>query len=272
MLVRRRTGTSWQRAVAVALGLVVGLVGAAPEATAQPAPTDRVVVRLDFGSRTASRTFAATRVFPVFAEQGLFQTDYEIAGGGVIEGGVSFLIWRNLAVGLDVSSYRSSNSAQLTSEVPHPFFFDLPRTTTSVAGGLVREELGVHVRGLWVMQLADWLVVSISGGPSLFNVQQDLVASVEHAETGFPFEDIIFTGHTVTVQSSNTIGVNGGIDIDTFVLHRLPFLNRYGVLERVGIGVMIRYVRGSVDALVVDTPVEVDLGGLQVTTGLRFRF
>ena len=270
MSVRRRT--SRQRAVAVVLGLVAGLVGDASEVAAQPVPSDRIVVRLDFGSRTASRTFAATRVFPVFSEQGLFQADYEITGGGIVEGGVSFLIWRNLAVGLDVSSYRSSNSAQLNSEVPHPFFFDLPRTTTGVAGGLVREELGIHLRGLWVMQFTDWLVVSVSGGPSLINAQQDLVASVEHAEVGFPFDDIVFTGHTVTGQSSNTVGVNAGVDIDTFVLHRLPFLNRYEILERVGIGMLLRYVRGSVDVQVGDSPVEVDLGGLQTTVGLRFRF
>ena len=272
MSLRRRRRTSWQRAVGVALGLVAGLVGEAPEAAAQPAPTDRIVVRLDFGSRPASRTFAATRAFPVFSEQGVFQADYEIGGGGLVDGGVSFLIWRNLAVGLDVSSYRSSNSAQLSSEVPHPFFFDLPRTTTGVAGGLVRDELGVHVRAMWVMQLADWLVVSASAGPSLINAQQDLVASVEHTEVGFPFDDLIFTGHTVTAQSSNTVGVNAGVDIDTFVLHRLPFLNRYAVLERVGIGLLLRYVRGSVDVQVGDDPVDVDLGGFQVTTGLRFRF
>ena len=272
MAVRRRTRTSWQRPVAVALGLVAGLVGEAPAATAQPAPADRLVVRLDFGSRTASRTFAATREFPVFSEQGLFEADYEIGGGGIVDGGVSFLIWRNLAVGLDVSSYRSSNSALLTSEVPHPFFFDLPRTTTGVAGGLVRKELGVHVRAMWVMQLADWLVVSASGGPSLINAQQDLVASVEHTEVGFPFDDVIFTGHTATAQSSNTVGVNVGVDVDTFVLDRLPFLNRYEVLKRVGIGLLLRYLRGSVDVQVGDVPVEVDLGGLQLTGGLRFRF
>ena len=272
MSVRGRMRISWQPAVVVALGLVAGLVGEAPTAMAQAAPTDRIVVRLDFGSRTASRTFASTQVFPVFSEQGRFQADYEIEGGGVIDYGVSFLVWRNLAVGLEVSGYRSSNSALLASEVPHPFFFDLPRTTTGVAGGLEREELAVHVRAMWMMQLTDWLVLSVSGGPSVINAQQDLVASVEHAEIGFPFDDIIFVGHTVTGQSSNTIAVNGGVDIDTFFLHRLPFLNRYEPLEHVGIGLLIRYVRGSVDVQLGETPIEVDLGGLQVTSGLRFRF
>ena len=211
-------------------------------------------------------------MFQVFSELGRFEADYKIAGGGIIDGGVSFLVWRNLAVGLDVSNYRSLNPAQLNSQVPHPFFFDLPRSTTGTASGLERQEIGVHLRGQWIMQFTDWLVVSLSGGPSLINARQDLVASVEHVEVGFPFDDLIFTGSSVATQTSNTVAVNTSIDIDTFLLHRLPFLNRYEVLQRVGIGLVLRYVRGSVDVLVGDTPVEVDLGGLEVTSGLRLRF
>ena len=269
---RRRTRTSWRRAVALTVGLVAGLAGGANEAVAQPAPTDRVVVRLDLGARPASRTFAGIRVFTVFSEQGSFKADYEFQQGDVIDGVISFLLWRNLAIGIDASRYWSVNPAQLTSQVPHPFFFDLPRTATGVAGGLERQELWVHARALWVMQLADWLVVSMSGGPSLISARQELVASVEHTEVGFPFGEIIFAGHSVNAQSENTIGLNSGIDIDTFVLNMLPFLNRYEVMKHVGLGLLIRYIRGSVDLQLGDDLVEVDLGGLQVTAGLRLRF
>ncbi len=262
----------WRRAVALTVGLVAGLVGGATDATAQPAPTDRIAVWLDVGWRPASRTFGSTRVFPVFSELGNFQASYAIEKGGVIAGGVSFRLWRNLAVGLDVSSYRAVNPAQITAELPHPFFFDLPRTTMGEAGGLERQELGVHVRALWMMQLTNWLVVSASVGPSLINARQDLVSSVEHTEVGFPFDDIIFSGHTFSSQSQTTFGINGGVDIDTFVLHKLPFLKRYQVMTHVGIGVLIRYVRGSVDMQIGDDLVQVDLGGLQLTTGLRLRF
>jgi len=270
--VRRWKRTSRRRAVALAVGLVAGLVGGANDATAQPAPTDRFVVSLNAGWRPASRTFASTSVFTVFSEEGSFQADYPIDGGGIVDGGVSARLWRNLAVGLDVSSYRSVNPALITSVLPHPFFFDLARTTTGVAAGLERQELGVHVRALWVMQLADWLVVSVSGGPSLIHAQQDIVSSVEHTESQFPFDEVIFSGQTVSHNSANNLGLNSGIDIDAFVLHKLPFLNRYEVMEHIGVGLLIRYVRGSVNLEVGDGLVEVDLGGLQLTTGVRFRF
>ena len=269
---RMWTETPWRRAVALTVGFVAGLAGAANEAAAQPAPADRIVVRLDVGWRPASRTFAGNRIFTVFSEQGGSLIDYEIQHGIVVDGGISFLLWRNLAVAVDLSSYRSTNPAQITSDLPHPFFFDLPRTATGVAGGLERQELGVHVGAVWVSQLTDWLVVSLSGGPSLINAQQDLVSSVEHTEIGFPFDEIVFAGYTVNGQSETTVGANLGIDVDTFVLHKLPFFERFEAMENVGLGLLLRYVRGSVNLEVGDDPVEVDLGGLQLTTGVRVRF
>ena len=262
----------WRPAVALTVSLLAGLVGGAHDATAQPAPTDHLAVWLDVGWRPASRTFDSTRVFPVLSELGSFQASYAIEKGGVIAGGVSFRFWRNLGVGLDVSSYRAVNPARITAELPHPFFFDLPRTTMGEAGGLERHELWVHIRALWVMQLTNWLVVSASSGPSLINAQQDLVSAIEHTEVGFPFDDVIFFGHTVSSQSATTAGMNNSVEVDTFFLHRLPFLNRFAVMEKVGLGLLLRYVRGSVDMHLGDDLAEVDLGGLQVTTGLRFRF
>lgn len=255
----------------LALAAALLVLGGA-DAVAQPPADARITARIDAGWRPASRTFSGTTNFSAFAELGNFEADYEITEGAVVDGGISFLLWRNLAVGLDVSSYRSVNQARLSTEVPHPFFFDLPRTTVGFAGGLVRQELGVHLRALWAIRVADWLIVSVSGGPSLLNGRQDLVSAVQHREVGFPFEDVIFSGHSTTTQSENTLGLNGGVDVDAYVLDRLPGLGRYRVMQRVGVGVLVRWVAGSVDMQVGDAPVSVDLGGVQITTGLRFRF
>ena len=43
-------------------------------------------------------------------------------------------------------------------------------------------------------------------------------------------------------------------------------------MRHLGLGVLFRYVSGSADLQVGDSPVSVDLGGFQVTTGIRFRF
>tara|TARA_Y100000588_G_scaffold306440_1_gene330138 strand:- start:424 stop:1245 length:822 start_codon:yes stop_codon:yes gene_type:complete len=250
----------------VAITLLPGVV------YAQGRPTERITARIESGWRPASRTFAGTTTFEAFSELGSFEVDYEIREGVVIDGGLSFLLWRNLAVGLDVSSYASINSAQLNTQLPHPFFFDLPRTSSGVAGGLRREELSVHLRALWMTAFSDWLVVSFSGGPSLINARQDLVSSVQHREIGFPFGEIIFEKHSQTTQSENALGINAGIDIDVYALHHLPFFSGFETMRHLGLGVLFRYVSGSADLQVGDSPVSVDLGGFQVTTGIRFRF
>ena len=254
------------------LWAVAGLLVTAPATTAQPAPPDRIVVRLDSGWRPASRTFADTRVFVANLEQGRFEVDYALKGGGVVDGGVSFLLWRNLGIGLDVSNFRTIHGAQINSKLPHPFFFDLPRTTTGGAGGLERQELGIHIRALWVSQIADWLVVSVSGGPSIISATQDLVSAVHHTEVGFPFSEVVFSGHTLNSQSDTTTGFNAGIDIDSFFLHQVPFLRNFEVMKHIGVGLLLRYVQGVVVLRVENDPIPVDLGGLQVTSGLRFRF
>jgi len=250
------------------LGLMLSLGGLARDAGAQPVPSETISARLDVGWRPTSRTFAGTRIFPVWGEQANFHSDYEISGGGVTEGGLSVLVWRNLAVGLDVGSYQSINQANITSEIPHPIFFDLPRSTSGVAEGLTRQELGMHLRAAWVSQPTDWLLVSLSSGPSLINARQDLVSMVNHSEVAFPFDTLKFAGHTVTTQSETTLGWNAAVDINLFVFRSAP----YRLLQRVGFGLLLRFVRASVDLAVADTPIEVDLGGLQATAGLRFRF
>jgi hypothetical protein len=254
------------------LWVIAGVLVTAPAARAQPAPTERVVVRLDAGWRPASRTFADTRAFTANLEQGQFAADYELKDGGVFDGGVSFLLWRNLAIGLDVSSFRTVHDARINSEVPHPFFFDLPRTTEGRAGGLERREVGIHIRAMWVSQVTDWLVVSVFAGPSIISATQDLVSAVQHTEIAFPFSEVTFSGHTVSARKETTTGLNGGVDIDSFFLHRLPFLGDFEVMEHIGVGLLVRYVRGTAILPVDNDPIEVDLGGLQITSGVRFRF
>ena len=252
--------------------LVSGIIWTS-EVAAQPVPTDRVFAHVDVGRRPLSRTFQGTTVFTVYSEQGHFEADYQIESGKSFESGFSFLVWRNLALGLGTSYFGSASPAFLDFALPHPVFFDSPRIGTGVANGLKRRALWVHGRAVWMMQLADWLIVSISGGPSLITARQTLVSSIQYAETEFPFEQVTFTGHAVDEQSGVTLGLNTGIDIDAFVLSKIPGLRDIEVMEHIGIGLLLRYMRGAVNMKVGDAaPVDVDFGGLQLSTGLRIRF
>ena len=268
-LVRRTWRPFWREAGAV---LVIWIV-IAGDVLAQPVASERVVAHIGVGWRPASRTFAGSTPFRLFLEEGTLQTDYRIQGGGILGGGISFRLWRNLALGVDVSSYRAIHPAAIDAQVPHPLFFDYPRRISGVVGGLERRERAGHLRGIWVTQLTDWLSISFSGGPSVIDATQEFVTALEYVENEFPYTDLHFAGHSIDAQSGKTAAINGGIGVDLLNLHRLGFLRRYEIMEHIGFGVMARYVRGSMDMEVGDRgTLNVDLGGLQLTTGLRFRF
>ncbi|MBM62392.1 MAG: hypothetical protein CL484_05530 [Acidobacteria bacterium] len=246
---------------------LLGLLGRDVAAEPDPKP-DTINARVNFGWRPTSRNFGGTNAFQVWEEQGSFHSDYEISGGGVTDAGLEMSFWKSLGVGLDISSYKSVNSAKIASRIPHPFFFDLPRSSNGTALGLTRQELGMHLHASWTLQPINWLELSLSGGPSLINARQDLVSTVEHTETGFPFDSVQFSGYSTTTQSETTLGWNTAVDVRAFVLQSMS--NRF--LQRLGVGLLLRYMRGSVSLAIANTPVEVDLGGLQVTSGIRFRF
>ena len=265
----KRETTCRRLQATLALGLMFVIVLLGRDVSAEPDPEPHTIsARLNFGWRPTSRNFGGTNVFQIWDEPGNFHSEYEISDGGVTDAGLGISTWKGLAVGLDVASFKSVNQATITSKIPHPFFFDLPRSSNGIATGLTRQELGMHLQGGWVLQPIDWLELSLSAGPSLINARQDLVSMVEHSETGFPFDSVKFSGYSTTTQSETTLGWNTAVDVRAFVLQGMS--NQ--LLQRVGFGLLLRYVRGSVNLTINDTPIEVDLGGLQVTTGVRFRF
>ena len=71
------------------------------------------------------------------------------------------------------------------------------------------------------------------------SARQEFVSTLEHAEVGFPFDEVIIVGHTADRRSAHTIGANINVDIYTFALHRVPFLRRYRIMENIGMGLLI---------------------------------
>jgi hypothetical protein len=62
--------------------------------------------------------------------------------------------------------------------LPHPVFFDQPRTVTVTQSGAKHSEDVVHINAIWMMPVAQKLDIGIFGGPSIFSVKQDAVTAV----------------------------------------------------------------------------------------------
>ena len=144
--------------------------------------------------------------------------------------------------------------------MPHPFFFNQGR---QVSGAIdtTREELAVHVQVRALLPLKNRrMQAMVFGGPSFFDVKQDLVSDFEITET-YPYDTATFSRGMTTTAKESKIGFNAGADVGYFFS------------RQVGVGATVQFAGATID---LDAPgggtVEVKAGGLQVGGGLRLRF
>ena len=238
-----------------ALAVAVAPVSAQSEA--------RVVVAVDGGLQPAGAGFSDRIGFdhPVFGfETGEIATSYRGGGGALVDASVRVRIVHQLAVGVGVSLHRRDGGASISARLPHPFLFDQPRRSALNESGLGRRELASHVPILWMIP-AGRSVVALFGGPTFFNVTQDLIAGVRFDQE-YPY------GTATAIEAWR--GPRSGTEAGFHVGAEFAFY----FSSRVGLGGMVRYSQGSVDLSAPggSRAVAIEAGGVQTSGGLRLRF
>jgi len=228
--------------------------------------TDRGFVNVNGGYQTQSRDFETTQTFRLYNETATVKAGYEIGAGALfdISGGVRVGpnggIWRNVGVGIGYSRFKNTDDLTVEATLPHPVFFDRPRTVTTTANDLEHTESAVHIFGLWMLPLSDKMDVAVFLGPTIFSIKQDLVTGVQIAQPEqSPFTGAI-TGIVQAKAKKTGVGVNVGADWS------------YMVTPQFGGGVFLRYAGGSVKLEAEDLSVDLNVGGFQFGAGLRVRF
>ena len=118
----------------------------------------------------------------------------------------------------------------------------------------------MHVQAIWVVPVSEGLQVAVFGGPTFFNITQDLVTDVLFTQA-YPFDTAAYTGATTGRQSESTVGFNVGADV------------AYYFSGRIGVGWLARFSRATADLPSHDGgTVAFDTGGFQTGGGLRLRF
>jgi len=240
------------------LSIAIALFVAAP-AAAQSWP-ERVVVSVNGAFQATTNDFNDRFEFERNLETGSTDVDYPVQGGFIFDAGAGYRFWKNVAAGVSVSYFTRDDVASTTSSVPHPFFFNQPREVTGEATGVKRSETAVHVQAMYLVNPGGRLRLVLSGGPSFFSVQQDLVTEVIVTET-YPFDTATFASARKTREKGSAPAFNVGADV-------MWMLNR-----RFGVGGLVRFSQASVD---LDAPgnrtISVDAGGLYAGGGIRLLF
>src|SRR5918995_6105679 len=95
-------------------------------------------------------------------------------GGGMFDIGGGYRTNR-YGIGIAYTQFKSSNSASITGSIPHPVFFDRPRTVSATLDGLEHTEHVVHVQAYYFVPVAEKMDVAVFIGPSFFSVKQSYV-------------------------------------------------------------------------------------------------
>jgi hypothetical protein len=238
----------------------VVLLAGANAANAQVTWGDRARVSINGGTQPSSTTFSSTTTSPLNAETSTFNTTYTVPTGPLFDGGILVRLKGNFGVGVALSSFNKGKDASVAGSIPHPFFFNTPRTINGTAGSLERTEFAAHIQAAYVIPSSRFDIV-ISGGPTVFNVKQDLVSSATFTET-YPYDTATFGTATTTKATGTKLGFNAGVDVGV----RLS--------RNFGVGALLRFSRASLTLPLTGSSsgVSVDAGGLQVGGGVRFYF
>lgn len=254
-----------RRSIAVLAALIV--CASASDASAQqrrPAPlkpfVERGFVVVGGGVQATAADLSDRILFESNAETGSIDADYPGRTGVLADVTLGIRVRRQVGVAVGFSRAARDGRAQVTAQIPHPFFDNQPRTVSGEAGAISRTETAVHGQLYYDMRPRGPWRVRLFGGPSYFTVEQELVTGVE-ADEVYPFDTAEFRRATTARAKGSALGFNAGLDV-------ARMFNR-----RVGAGALVRYSRGSVD---LDAPaarrVSTDGGGMQATLGLRFLF
>ena len=215
--------------------------------------TDKGYITVDGGAQVGSHTLESSSSFPLYDETATVSTSQKVKSGGFFDVGGAYRVWgKNLLAGVTISHTSSDSEVALNASVPSPFFFDQPRTVTSSQSGAKHSETAVHLAAIWMIPVANKLDVGVFGGPSIFAVKQDTVATLSVTEPGpavaAPLGNV----------SKTAAGANLGVDV------------QYLVTKKIGVGGVARYSAGSVT--IPGASKHLHVGGFQIGVGVRLRF
>lgn len=220
----------------------------------------RPFISINVGSQILSNTFNDNDSFDLFVEEGQFSSDYQGLRDAVFDAGAAIPVWGKLSLGGALTYINHNAPATISAELPHPFFFDKHRSIDGTAESLERREIAIHIQALWAIPFSQNVLLTVFGGPTFFNLKQDLVNTVKFTEA-YPFDAAEFSGTSTVQPSDSTIGFHGGFDLTAYFT------------EHLGIGGVIRFSNGTADlARTTEHVISAPVGGMHATGGLRIRF
>ena len=247
------------RAIAIAL---LSAAASARSVSAQPrSRQERVTVNLNAGIQTSSTSFDVSARHPVYLETSVVDTSYRYRNAPVLDGGVRYRLAGGFGVGVAVSWCSQAKDVAISAAIPHPFFFQMPRTVAGTSPGARRDAVAAHLELLYSFRPTRKVEVTLGAGPSFVNVRQTIVDDVSYRDV-YPFDAPSFSAASTQQISASTSGFGGSADVAV------------RVSRHVGLGGIVRAsnteIQFTVPAAISVTSAKA--GGVHAAAGVRIYF
>jgi hypothetical protein len=251
-----------------AIAALVTLVFHPSEARAQLAqfwklqPLDgKLIASVNVGIQVGDNDLARQSTFELYDEIATVDISQTINNGGFIEFGGVYKVRPDIGVGLAYGFLSNSGGGRVAGELPHPLFFDQPRSFSQDVSDLKHTEHSLHFQAVYFVPFTDKVDFSFSIGPSLFNVTQGLLRGVRFSENPPSYTTVTIDSVDSVELSDSGWGINLGADMT------------YTLTPRIGVAALLRYTHGSVEFNPSDNQTaDVTAGGLQLGAGVRVLF
>jgi opacity protein-like surface antigen len=246
----------------IAVAAVVSLAAWPSTALAQQGPLGgKVYVSVNFGIQVGDNSLERTSTFDLYDETATIDISQTINNGAFFDFSGAYKVRDNLGFGMAYDFVSNSGDGTVSGSLPHPELFDQPRTFTASADDLSHSENAFQFQAVWFVPFTDKVDFTISGGPSVFSVKQELIRGVTFSEIPPNFTSVNIDSVEVIELRDSAWGFNIGADMT------------YALTPSIGVGALIRYSRGTVEFDVSDTQTaDVTAGGFQIGGGVRFKF
>lgn len=150
------------------------------------------------------------------AEDGRYDTSYNVKGGPGFEAAAGVTVWKRLGVRGGVGRFSTTADGTFEASIPHPFFFNKPRGISASVPGLQREELALNVHLAGLVPLGPRAHATIFGGPSWIQVKQTMVTDFSYTDA-YPYDTAAFGVATTTARSGSKVAIGGGAALGYFL-------------------------------------------------------
>lgn len=243
----------------VLLPLCLAVCGLPGVAAAQSDGWDgRVRIAINGGIQTGSDTLTQSFSLQKNAEPEPITVGIDAKRGGLFDAGIVVRLKGQFGVGVSATLVTHESNADVSASVPHPFFFNQPRSVTGTTP-VSRTEIAGHIDAVYIVP-GHSVDLLLSAGPSVIAVDQTLVTDIMYAEA-YPYDTATFTAATSVHAKKTVLGYHAGADVT------------WKLSSRFGLGGMVRYTRAT--ATLSPAPgnsVTDHAGGLQAGGGIRIGF